>query len=179
MSGSDSLPHTAISRAIDGGLEAVGRWLSYIWLVLLVVIVVNVLLRYAFSEGRIELEELQWHLYSIGFLLGLGYAYQADAHIRVDVLHERMTPRTQAWVELYGIVLFLFPFIALVLIYAMPFVASSFALSEISPSPGGLPLRWLIKAFLPIGFFILLLASVSRLSRVWTFLFLSGEHRGS
>ena len=90
-----------------------------------------------------------------------------------------MTPRTQAWVELYGILLFLFPFIALVLIYAMPFVASSFALSEISPSPGGLPLRWLVKAFLPIGFFILLLASFSRLTRVWTFLFFSGEQRGS
>ena len=179
MSDSDSLRHTAISRVIDGGLEALGRWLSYIWLVLLAVIVVNVLLRYAFSEGRIELEELQWHLYSIGFLLGLGYAYQADAHIRVDVLHERMTPRTQAWVELYGILLFLFPFIALVLIYAMPFVASSFALSEISPSPGGLPLRWLIKAFLPLGFFILMLASFSRLTRVWAFLFFSGEQRGS
>ena len=179
MSDSDFRPHNAISRFIDGGLEALGRWLSYIWLVLLAVIVVNVLLRYAFSEGRIELEELQWHLYSIGFLLGLGYAYQADAHIRVDVLHERMTPRTQAWVELYGILLFLFPFIALVLIYAMPFVASSFALSEISPSPGGLPLRWLVKAFLPIGFFILLLASFSRLTRVWTFLFFGGEQRGS
>ena len=57
------------------------------------IIVANVLLRYAFSVGHIELEEIQWHIYSFGFLLGLSYAYQADSHIRVDVLHERWSPR--------------------------------------------------------------------------------------
>ena len=165
------LPETPLTRSIDSLLVRVGNGLSYIWLLLLLIIVFNVLLRYVFSEGRIELEELQWHLYSFGFLLGLGFAYQADAHIRVDVLHERMKPRTQAWIELYGILLFLVPFIALVLIFSMPFVASSWALGEISPSPGGLPLRWLIKAMLPVGFFMLALAVLSRLIRVWHFLF--------
>lgn len=165
------LPETPLTRSIDSLLIRVGNGLSYIWLLLLLIIVFNVLLRYVFSEGRIELEELQWHLYSFGFLLGLGFAYQADAHIRVDVLHERMKPRTQAWIELYGILLFLVPFIALVLIFSMPFVASSWALGEISPSPGGLPFRWLIKAMLPVGFFMLALAVLSRLIRVWHFLF--------
>ncbi|MEM7003731.1 MAG: C4-dicarboxylate ABC transporter permease, partial [Pseudomonadota bacterium] len=56
------LPHTPLTRRIDGLVSGIGRWLSYIWLVLLAVIVVNVLLRYAFNEGRIEFEELQWHL---------------------------------------------------------------------------------------------------------------------
>lgn len=177
MADTPYLPHTRASLRIDGWLNQVGRWTAGIWLVLLGVIVVNVMMRYIFSEGRIEMEELQWHLYSIGFLLGLSYAYQADAHIRVDVLHERMQPRTQAWIELYGILLFLLPFVTLVLIYSIPFVASSFALNEISPSPGGLPLRWLIKAFLPIGFTLLLLAVVSRLIRVWTYLFLEKDAR--
>ncbi len=175
MTDDTHFPHTRASRLIDGWLEQLGKWLSGIWVVLLIVIVCNVLLRYVFNEGRIELEELQWHLYSIGFLLGLGVAYQADSHIRVDVLHERMKPATQAWVELYGILLFLLPFIALVLIYSVPFVMSSYAFSEVSPSPGGLPFRWLIKAFLPVGFLILLLAVISRLIRVWHFLFLM-EH---
>ncbi len=178
MAGDTHLPHTRVSRLIDGWLERLSKWLSGIWVVLLAVIVFNVLLRYVFSEGRIELEELQWHVYSIGFLLGLGVAYQADAHIRVDVLHERMQPATQAWVELYGILLFLLPFIALVLIYSVPFVMSSFAYSEVSPSPGGLPFRWLIKAFLPLGFLVLLLAVISRLTRVWHFLFLTEQNDG-
>ena len=174
---SDYLPHTPLTRAIDDLLIGIGRITSYIWLILLCVVVINVVLRYALSEGRIELEELQWHLYSLGFLLGLSYAYQADTHIRVDVLHERLQPKTQAWIELYGILLFMLPFIALVLIYSVGFVQSSFALAEVSPSPGGLPFRWLIKACLPLGFVLLLLAVVSRLIRVWVFLFLSASSK--
>lgn len=173
------LPETPWSRRIDTVIVGMGRWLSGIWLLLLAVIVVNVMLRYAFSEGRIELEELQWHLYSIGFLLGLSYAYQADSHIRVDVLHERMSPRRKAWVELYGILLFLLPFILLVLVYSLPFVESSFMLGEQSPSPGGLPLRWLIKAILPLGFTLLLLSVLSRLLRVWRFLFAPLDTEGT
>jgi len=166
-----ALPHTPASQRIDHFVGTIGRYVSVVWLVLLAVIVANVMLRYAFSEGRIEFEELQWHLYSAGFLLGLSYAYQADAHIRVDVMHERLSPRKQAWIELYGILLLLLPFIALILIYSVPFVISSYQLNEISPSPGGLPMRWLIKAFLPIGFALLLLATIARLLRVWHFLF--------
>jgi TRAP-type mannitol/chloroaromatic compound transport system permease small subunit len=140
-------------------------------MVLLLVIVVNVALRYLFGDGHIELEELQWHLYSAGFLLGLSYAVQSDSHIRVDVVAERLHPRQRAWLELYGILLALLPFVVLVLWYSLPFVQSSWALSEVSASPGGLPARWLIKAALPLAFFVLLLAVLSRLSRVWKFLF--------
>lgn len=166
------LPHTRFSARLDALLATTGRALGWIWLLLLLVIVINVILRYVFSEGRIELEELQWHLYSIGFLLGMSYAYQSDAHIRVDLVHERLSLKHQAWIELYGILLFLLPFIALVLIYGVPFVLASYRLDEISPSPGGLPYRWLIKAILPLGFVLLAIAVVSRLTRVWSFLFL-------
>ena len=167
------LPHTPVSAAIDRVVARIGEGLSYLWLLLLGIIVINVVASYVFDQGRIELEELQWHIYSIGFLFGMSYAYQADAHIRVDVLHERMRPRTQAWIELYGILLFLVPFIALILIFGVPLVLSSYDLSEVSASPGGLPLRWLIKAALPMGFGLLLLSVISRLLRVWHFLFLA------
>ena len=173
LNSKDYLPHTVWSKRMDRVADQVGRVISYVWLVLLAVIVINVLMRYLFNEGRIEMEELQWHLYSIGFLLGLSYAYQADAHIRVDVLHEHFSHRTKAWIELYGIVLLLLPFIALILIYSVPFVASSYALAEVSASPGGLPLRWLIKAALPLGFSLLLLTVLSRLLRVWSLLFVA------
>lgn len=165
------LPETSLSRAIDPWLVRIGQWASWLWVVLLVIIVFNVVMRYAFDQGRIEFEEIQWHIYATGFLLGLSYAYQADAHIRVDVLHEQFSPDLKAWIELYGILLFLMPFIAIVLIYSVPFVWSSYQLAEVSQSPGGLPYRWAMKAALPIGFFLLLLATISRLSRVWSFLF--------
>ena len=172
------LPETRLSRVIDAWLDRLGRWASWLWLVLLAIVVLNVVLRYAFGEGRIEFEEIQWHLYSAGFLLGLSYAYQADAHIRVDVLHERFSPELKAWIELYGIILFLVPFLALVLVFSVPFVIASFELNEVSQAPGGLPMRWAIKAILPVGFVLLSLATVSRPSRVWTFLFLSGGRHG-
>lgn len=164
-------PHTRISRLIDPLLIKVGEWTSWVWLLLLITIVANVILRYVFGEGRIEFEELQWHIYATGFLLGLSYAYQDDAHIRVDVVHERLSLRLKAWIELYGIALFLLPFIAVILIYSWPFVRIAYELGEISQAPGGLPFRWAIKAMLPVGFCLLLLAVVSRLSRVWSYLF--------
>lgn len=175
----DTLPHTYVSKRLDNFVQRIGQALSYIWLALLSVIVLNVLLRYLFSEGRIELEELQWHLYSVGFLLGMSYAYQADVHIRVDVLHERFSPQLRAWIELYGILLFLIPFIALILIYSVQFVSSSILVGEVSPSPGGLPYRWAIKTILPLGFALLLLTVFARLIRVWHFLFIDYDERNN
>jgi len=166
-----ALPHTRASRRLDVWLERCGDALAWIWLALLGVIVLNVALRYAFGEGRVELEELQWHLYAVGFLAGLSYCVPPDAHIRVDFLRDRLSPRMQAWVELYGILLLLLPFCALVLVYSAPFVAEAWASGEVSPSPGGLPARWLIKAALPAGASLLTVAYVSRLLRVSSFLF--------
>jgi TRAP-type mannitol/chloroaromatic compound transport system permease small subunit len=169
------LPHTPISRRLDPLLTRTGHLAGWMWLVLLITIVGNVTMRHVAGEGFVQFEELQWHLYATGFLLGLSYAYQADAHVRVDLVQERLPPRMRAWIELYGILLLLLPFVLLVLVFGVPFVRSSFAAGEISQAPGGLPFRWLIKAMLPLGFLLLLLAAVSRLSRVWAFLFFTAR----
>lgn len=165
------LPRTRYSAAVDGFVTRLGNAISWIWPLLLGVIVLNVVMRYLFAEGRIEFEEIQWHLYSIGFLIGLSYGFVTDSHIRVDVIRERLSPTTRAWIELYGSLLLLLPFIILVLVAALPFIAYSFSTSEISEAPGGLPFRWLIKGFLAIGFLLLLLSVTARLSRVFCFLF--------
>ena len=107
----------------------------------------------------------------MGFLAALGYGVQSDSHIRVDVIHERLSPRMRAWIDLYGILLLGLPFCALVLIFSVPFVSESFASGEVSPSPGGLPGRFLIKAALPLGFAGVALAFISRLLRLGRRLF--------
>jgi TRAP-type mannitol/chloroaromatic compound transport system permease small subunit len=165
------LPHTRFSRAVDRFIERLGDFISWIWLLLLGIIVANVVLRYLFAEGRIEFEEIQWHLYSIGFLIGLSYAYKSDSHVRVDVVREHLSPRTVAWIELYGILILLLPFIYLICWSAIPFISYSFETAEVSEAPGGLSHRWVIKSFLLTGFLILTLGVISRLTRVWTFLF--------
>ena len=169
--GAAALPETALSSRIDAALLALEDRVSWIWVVLLTVIVVNVVARYAFSEGRIEFEELQWHLYSVGFLVGIATGVGADAHVRVDALRDRFSRRTRGWIELYGLLLLLLPFVALVLIYSVPFVALSFESAEVSVAPGGLPYRWAIKGALFAGFALLGLAAFSRLLRVCALLF--------
>jgi TRAP-type mannitol/chloroaromatic compound transport system permease small subunit len=165
------LPETRLSRTVDGVLLRLGALASWLWLLLLVLIVVGVVLRYVFGEGRIELEELQWHVYAVGFLGALALGVTTDDHVRVDVLHERMPLRWQAWVEVYGTLLLLLPFVALVLVYAVPFVHASWAVGEVSQAPGGLPGRWLIKAALPLAFLLLGVAALARLSRATACLF--------
>jgi TRAP-type mannitol/chloroaromatic compound transport system permease small subunit len=170
---------TGASR-IEAVLDRITEAFSWAWLALISVIVVAVVLRYAFGIGLIELEELQWHLYAFGFLMGLVACTTRDRHVRVDVLRERMSPRTRNWVDLYGILLLQLPFIALVLWSALPFVADSFTVGERSASAGGLPFRWILKSVLPLSFAFLLLATLAQLVHVWGRLFddrVSGESR--
>ena len=185
LSGPRELPHTRLSQPLDRAVAKIGDITSWLWGILVLVIVINVTMRYLFAQGRIELEELQWHLYAVGFLIGLSYCVVSDSHVRVDVFHTGFSLRKKAWVELFGILLFLLPFILLVLYYAVPFVDRSRELQEVSDAPSGLPLclplgeaaelclpmRWHIKLFLVVGFVLLLTATVARLSRVTSYLF--------
>ena len=167
----EQLPHTVLSAATRRFFEAVAGVLSWVWIGLIVVIVVNVTMRYLFGEGRIEFEEIQWHLYAVGFLVGLATAMDRDDHIRVDLFREKMAIRTRAWIELYGLLLLFFPFVVLLIVYSIPFVGYSFTSAEISDAPGGLPLRWVIKSALPCSMLLLMIAGASRLSRVTACLF--------
>lgn len=173
-----TLPETRVSRLVEPIITTIGNAISWLWLLLLLIIVANVTLRYLFGEGRVEFEEIQWHIYAAGFLLGLSYAYGSDSHIRVDVMRGRLSPRAIAWIELYGIIILLMPFSLLIIIFGIPFVASSFQLQEISQAPGGLPYRWLIKAVMPLAFLLLLASVISRLTQVWSYLFFTPENHG-
>lgn len=166
-----SLPETAISRPLDAIVRVVGEAFSWIWAILIVLIVGNVVLRYLIGTNFVALEELQWHLYAIGFMMGLSYTVLKDGHVRVDVLAEKLSHRRRAWIELVGLLLFLGPFIYVVIAYAIPFVERSWTLNETSPAPGGLPARWFLKTFIIIAFGFLAIAGFSRLTRVTAFLF--------
>jgi len=166
------LPETGFSRAVDGAIRWIGSTVSWLWVALMAVIVLNVFMKNALGEGRIEFEEIQWHIYSAVFMLGLSYTLTVDDHVRVDLFYERFSLRTKAWVDFWGILLLLVPFIGLIIWYGIPFVTDSFATNERSSSPAGLPYRWLIKSALVLGCGLLLLAAVSRLHRAIALLFL-------
>ncbi len=165
------LPHTRVSKAIDGLIQRLGEWTSWLWIVLLAIIIINVAMRYILGFGFVVFEEAQWHLYGAAWLLGLGFVFKNDGHVRIDVVAASLKPRTRCWIELIGIVVLLLPFSLDVVYKSIPFVVTSYQLDEISPSPGGLPLRWIIKAFIPIGFGLLALAGIGRLLRCTSLLF--------
>jgi TRAP-type mannitol/chloroaromatic compound transport system permease small subunit len=167
----DRFPHTRLSTFTRRLYQRLLMVLSWIWVGLIAVVVINVTMRYAFGEGRIEFEELQWHLFSVGFLLGIATCMDTDNHIRVDIFHERMSLQKQAWVEIYGLLLLLIPFAIALLVFSIPFVTYSYEIAEVSDAPGGLPFRWVIKSFLPLSLILVLLAAFSRLSRVTAYLF--------
>ncbi len=179
MSRTEPAPTTARETSalprIARRLDRIGGAIAWVWCLLIAVIGVSVVLRFVFGIGRIDLEELQWHLYAVGFLTGIVACALHDRHVRVDVLRERMPPRTRDWVDLYGGLLFQLPLVLLVLWSALPLVEESWVTHERSASAGGLPHRWILKAFLPIAFLGLGIATLSRLRRVASRLFRAPE----
>lgn len=165
------LPETGLSRALDGALTLIGKAASWLWLVVVGVIIWAVVGRYAFGQGSVTLEEWQWHIAGAAWLLGLAYTLCADDHVRVDVIHERLSLRAQAWIELLGIVLLLIPFLGFAIWEAVPYALHSFQQGETSQSPAGLSNRWVLKAIMALAFALLLVGAVSRLSKVTALLF--------
>lgn len=165
------LPTTRLSEALDGAIRWLGGGFSLLWLAIIAVILISVFSRYALSEGSVFLEELSWHLSSAAWLVGLSYTLAVNGHVRVDVVHERLRPRGQAWIELLGILLLMQPFLAIGLYEGFPYFLSSYGINETSQAPAGLPWRWLIKAFIPLSFLLLIIAGLARLSRCTALLF--------
>ncbi len=163
-------PRTRISDCLERIVEVFGKYTSFIWVVLILLIVGNVIMRYALGTNFVALEELQWHLYAIGFMCALSYCITHDGHVRVDVVAERLSPKARTWIEMLGIALFILPFCVLILIFAWPFVEHSIRIGEVSAAPGGLPMRWLIKSLILLAFVLMALAATARFFRALAFL---------
>jgi len=164
-------PTTWLSQVMDGVISAIGKSASWLWIVVTGVIIYAVVGRYAFGQGSVTLEEVQWHLAGAGWLLGLGYTLVTDDHVRVDVIHERLSLRGQAWIELFGLVFLLLPFLGLAVYEMVPYAFSSWQQGETSQAPAGLPHRWILKSILALSFVLLILAALSRLLKVTALLF--------
>ena len=135
------------------------------WLVVFMVILISydVAMRYLFKSGSVALQELEWHLFSLIFLLGAAYTMKHDNHVRVDLFYrsKSLSDHNRAWVNILGGLFFLIPFCLLVIINSWPFVENAFLLNEKSPDPGGLPYRWVLKAMIPFGFALLMLQGIA------------------
>lgn len=159
----------ALSRATDRLNEWVGRWLA--WLVLAAVLISagNAIVRKVFDTSSNALLEIQWYLFAAVFLLAAGYTLLRQEHVKIDVILGRFARRTQVKVEIFGILVFLLPFVIVVIDLAMPLVLRAYTSGEMSSNAGGL-IRWPVFALLPIGFALLGLQAVSELIKRIAFL---------
>ncbi|KMY65739.1 C4-dicarboxylate ABC transporter permease [Desulfocarbo indianensis] len=151
----------SIAKRIDAINEWVGRGVSWVTTGLVVVVFVDVVMRYAFKTSFVFTQELEWHLFAFIFLMGAGYTLLHDGHVRVDIIFQRLSTRGQAWVNLIGCLVFLFPGCYLVIVTSYGFAAESFRLMEGSPDPGGIAYRYVLKACIPLGFSLFTLQGVS------------------
>jgi TRAP-type mannitol/chloroaromatic compound transport system permease small subunit len=152
---------TGIIRCIDRLNTWFGKLAGYVSLLMVVVVTTDVIMRYAFDTTFVAVQELEWHLFGVMFLLGAGYTLLVDGHVRVDVFYQRLSPKGQAWTNLLGVVLFLLPGCFLVLDTSWQFFSMSYAIGEGSPDPGGLPARYVLKSFILIGFILVTLQGIS------------------
>ncbi|MDE1463801.1 TRAP transporter small permease subunit [Spartinivicinus poritis] len=158
-----SLPAPPGANVVYYWVKKTGEVISWAYAVLMVVIILQVILRKGFSSGLIILEELQWHLYAIGFMFGMAYSQVMNSHIRVDLFYSRFSNKTKHIIEIIGLLCFVLPFISIIFIHSLDFVADSWRINERSAAPAGLPFRWVIKSIIPIAFSLLAITVVTRI----------------
>lgn len=146
---------------IDALNEWVGRVVAWATAVVVVVVFVDVVMRYVFNTSFVFTQELEWHLFAFIFLMGAGATLLKDGHVRVDIFYQRAGPKTRAWINLIGVVLFLIPGCYMIVATSLRFVHSSYAVLEGSPDPGGIPFRFILKACIPAGFTLVLLQGIA------------------
>jgi len=157
------------SRAVDWLNSLIGKYV--IWLILAATITsgVNAIIRKVFNVGSNAFLEVQWYFFAASFLLAAGYTLLQGEHVRIDVVSNRMSKRTQMWLDVFGFSVFLTPVCLAILWYGVPFFLKGYQSGEISSNAGGL-IRWPVYAMIPLGFTLLLLQGWSELIKRLAFL---------
>ena len=148
-------------RWVDALNTWVGRVVAWATALVVAVVFIDVVMRYAFKMSFVFTQELEWHLFAFIFLMGAGYTLLQDGHVRVDIFYQRCSPKAQAWINLLGVIFFLIPGCYMVISTSIPFVYNAWAVMEGSPDPGGIPYRFLLKGCIPVGFILILLQGLS------------------
>jgi TRAP-type mannitol/chloroaromatic compound transport system permease small subunit len=161
-----------LTVAIDGFVTFAGRASSWLAIGLMLAIILDVVSR---SQGfsivsSTKLQELEWHFHGSLFLLCMGFAYLKDAHVRIEIVRDKMKPRTRVWIELFGALLFVIPYSIIVIYWGFTFADMAWNTGETS-AQSGLSDRWIIKGMIPAGFFFLLLAGIAVVLKCILYLF--------
>ncbi|WP_109832085.1 TRAP transporter small permease subunit [Reichenbachiella versicolor] len=153
----------SLSNQIDRITETIGKGVSWLCLTLVILIGIDVALRYILNWSSSANQEMEWHIFATLFLLGSAYTLKHDKHVRVDVFYAKLSTKNQALINLIGTIVFLLPFAFVIFWTSIPFAEDAYKINESSPEPGGLPHRFMIKSMIPTSAFILFLQGISEL----------------
>lgn len=145
-----------IGRIVD----AVGYGLAVILILMVLNVAFDVMMRYVFRASSVGMQELEWHLFSLVILYGVGVALRHEGHVRVDFLYDRMSEKKKAVINILGTVFMLMPLALLIFFGSFGYVNDAYITNEISEDPGGLHFRWIIKSMIPLSMAFLVLSAV-------------------
>ena len=150
-----------VEASFNSFIDKMGRVIAWLLILMIFNVLIDVVMRYFFNNSSIAMQEVEWHLFSILILFGLGYALKEESHVRVDFLYDNFSVKTKAYINIIGTLLFLFPFALLIIFGSYEYVMDAYTMNEISEDPGGLTHRWIIKAMIPAGFIFLMFAGLT------------------
>jgi TRAP-type mannitol/chloroaromatic compound transport system permease small subunit len=152
-----------ISQLIDEFSDKVGWFVGWLTTLMVLIVFYDTVMRYAWNKGNVALQELEWHLFAVVFLIGAAYTLKQGGHVRVDILFIKFSEKTKAWVDFLGTLVFLIPFSIMVILSTKGFIENSWAVKEVSPDPGGLPARYILKSMIPLGFVLVIIQGFSQM----------------
>lgn len=158
-----------LSGLIDGMNERIGKAVSWLMLFIVIISAGNAVMRFSIDWSSNGFLEIQWYLFSATFLIGAGYVFLKNEHIRIDIIAGRLSARAQNWIDVFGIIVFMMPMVLITLYLSWQVFVLAWHTGEMSPNPGGL-IRWPVRLLMPVGFFLLLLQGVSELIKRFAFL---------
>ena len=129
----------------------------------------NAIIRKAFNVSSNAYLEIQWYLFAAVFMLGAGYAFLRNVHVRIDFISSKLSKRTNTIIDALGIVVFLIPLCLILITLRWPLFYSTWQTGEMSQNAGGL-IRWPVYGLVPLGFGLLLLQAISELTKRIAFL---------
>jgi len=137
-----------------------GNITAALMLFMMLNVFIDVILRYFFNTSSIAMQEMEWHLFSVMFLVGISYALNDESHVRVDFIYDNLSHKKKALINIFGTIFMLIPFSMLIVYGSYEFVYDAYLYDEISGDPGGLTHRWIIKFMIPLSFAILIISSI-------------------
>lgn len=150
-----------VARKIDAVQDWFGRTLSWLMLVMVLVVFIDVLMRYTINRTYVFTQELEWYLFAITYLMAGGYVLLKDEHVRVDIIYSGLTPRNKAWLDFILFFVFFFPSCLLIVYTTWPFFRNAFYVLEGSSDPGGIPARWALKGVIILAFALMIIQGIS------------------